>query len=81
VNLGDMHFLGRGTKRDRATAAEHYRRAADNGVAWGDCRLAAMLRHGEGVKRDLKAAAAAEAKAQITLPKADCKTALSKLLK
>lgn len=81
VNLGDMHFLGRGTKRDRAAAAVQYKRAADNGVAWGDCRLAAMLRHGEGLKRDLKAAVATETKALAALPKADCRTALSKLLR
>ena len=81
VNLGDMHFLGRGAKRDRAAAAAHYKRAAENGVAWGDCRLAAMTRHGEGLKRDIKAAAAAEAKALAALPKADCRTALSRLLR
>lgn len=81
VNLGDMVFLGRGTKRDRSAAAAHYQRAADNGVAWGQCRLAAMLRHGEGLKRDVKAAAASEANALAALPKADCKTALSKILK
>lgn len=81
VNLGDMHFLGRGTKRDRAVAAVQYKRAAENGVAWGECRLAAMMRHGEGLKRDLKAANAAESKALAALPKADCRTALSKLLR
>jgi uncharacterized protein len=81
VNLGDMHFLGRGTKRDRVAAAIEYKRASDNNVAWGDCRLAAMMRHGEGLKRDLKAASDAENVALAALPKADCRTALSKLLR
>lgn len=50
--VGMMYADGRGVAADAAQAAAWYRRAADNGSAWGATNLAAMYEHGKGLAGD-----------------------------
>jgi hypothetical protein len=81
VNLGDMHYLGLGVAANPAQAAVLYQQAANAGLLWGDCRLAALLRHGEGLPRDIPRADQLKQRVQMRMPSADCTTPLSTLLR
>lgn len=81
VNLGDMHYLGLGVAPDAARAAALYQQAANAGLLWGDCRLASLMRHGEGVPLDLKQADTLTQRVQQRLPSANCVVPLSQLLR
>ncbi len=81
VNLGDMHYLGLGVPPEPAQAAALYQQAADAGLPWGECRLAALLRHGEGVAANTQRADALQARVLERMPSADCATPLSRMLR
>eukprot|EP00899_Mesostigma_viride_P025394 jgi/Mesvir1/6039/Mv00778-RA.1 len=57
VDLGDMHYLGRGTPQNYTAAMEAYRLAASVGLAEGLYSLGYMHETGRGVQRNLTAAA------------------------
>jgi TPR repeat protein len=81
VNLGDMHYLGLGAPADPAQAAALYLQAAEAGLPWGECRLAALLRHGDGVTADVQRADALQTRVLARMPSADCTTPLSRMLR
>lgn len=57
-DVGLMHYMGSGTKRDAKQAAEWYRKAADKGYAPAQYQLGVLYAAGDGVDQDDKEAAA-----------------------
>ena len=55
-DLGYMYQVGQGVPRDYGAALRWHRRAAEQGLAWGQASLGYMYREGLGVTRDYGAA-------------------------
>ncbi|CAI8312154.1 MAG: sel1 repeat family protein [PS1 clade bacterium] len=55
-NIGHLYRLGQGVARNKAKAADYYRRAAELGFAPAQLNLAQMLEAGDGIARDARAA-------------------------
>jgi hypothetical protein len=56
-NLGDLYYYGYGVAQDYQTAAQWYRKAAEQGSVAGQCNLGFMYISGYGVAKDYSKAA------------------------
>ena len=55
-NLGRMYDKGEGVAKDYKKATEWFRKAAEQGHAWGQYNLGNMYEKGDGVHKDLTTA-------------------------